>query len=127
MKQFVFFLMMMFVITTTCSSCKGSAGKAGKKLGAEVVEYGGKMFKEEENTTLKNYKNSRRFQDAKEQIEDVINTTPQPVTVTCGLCAGQRYVFCVDAYGNIIYDFYGNPQIMPCPSCGGAGQKITYQ
>lgn len=39
----------------------------------------------------------------------------------CGFCGGQGLVNLPDYYGNIQYDWYGNPIRINCPNCGGYG------
>ena len=123
-----FSIILMFVVAMVCPSCKGSSGK---KAASEAVKYfekkGGKLLEKEESNSINNYKNYRRVKKAEDFVEGVMTPNSKSVTVRCSQCSGYGAVYLVDEYGYYVYDYYGNPQVITCPSCGGTGQKIVYQ
>lgn len=138
----------------TTTSCKGSAGKkvaseamqllekeagsiernAGRieKAAVGVEESSGKLSREAEDE-LNSYSKYRKAKKWEERIENTfgadeeVETTPQPVATTCSYCQGNRMVYATDAYGNVVFDYNGNPQVAYCPQCGGNGVVVTYQ
>ena len=139
LTRFIFILSLVIIIVGL-TSCKGSAGK---KAATEAVEYfekkggkllekeGSRIIEEEEPAAQKYWKAKRRaerIQDFVEGLtEDEPQYQPQPVAIICGQCRGNGAVYLVDGYGNIMYDYYGNPQVSMCLTCGGSGQQIVYQ
>ena len=151
-----FQLLLLVTCVIGLSSCRGSGGKkvatetlefiekeagslernAGRlERGASVVEENAnKVIKsaEEEYNSCNNYRkyrNAKKWEDRIENyLEDEDNgTAPQPVTVPCPHCQGNGMVYATDMYGNVVFDYYGNPQVVNCPQCGGHGVVVTYQ
>lgn len=52
---------------------------------------------------------------------------PQLTYITCTQCGGYGQVYMRDAYGNFMFDYYGNPLVMVCLGCNGAGLQAVYQ
>lgn len=138
----------------TTTSCKGSSGKkaaseamkllekesgslernAGRveRAAVSAEESSGRLSQEaeEEYNTYSRYRKTKKWQDRIENAlgeDEEVETTPQPVTITCPYCQGNRMVYATDAYGNMVFDYYGNPQVVYCPQCGGNGVVVTYQ
>lgn len=137
----------------TTTSCNGSAGKkaatevikafekesgslernAGRfeRAAVSAEESSGKLSKEaeEEYNTYSKYRKAKRSADRAQEFfeEDEQQATPQAVTITCPYCQGNGMVYATDAYGNVVFDYYGNPQVTFCPKCQGNGQVVVYQ
>lgn len=71
-------------------------------------------------------KSAKRANDFFEE-DDEAERTPQPVYTICPQCQGNGMVYMTDIYGNMVFDYYGNPQVTYCPRCGGIGQIVIYQ
>ena len=139
------------LITT---SCKGSAGKkvaseamqllekeSGslernavriEKAAVSVEESSGNLSRdaEDELNSYSKYRKAKKWQDRIEntfEADGEVETTSQPVAITCPYCQGNRMVYATDAYGNVVFDYNGNPQVIYCPNCQGNGQVIVYQ
>ena len=52
---------------------------------------------------------------------------PQLTYITCTQCGGYGQVYMRDAYGNLLFDYYGNALVMVCPGCNGVGVQAVYQ
>ena len=143
-------------VTISFSSCKGSGGKrtateaiefiekktAGKAASSIEREAGQIERTIEENADdAYNSTSSRRvrrlrhsFDEGNDGNEDNIDnneeygeTTTQAYTTVCPYCNGGGIVYARDIYGNVLIDYYGNPQTTVCGNCGGNGQVIVYQ
>lgn len=136
----------------TTTSCKGSAGKkvaseamqllekeSGslernavriEKAAVSVEESSGKLSKEAEDE-LSSYSKYRKTKKWEERIDNCLGNddepVSQPVAIICPQCQGNRMVYATDAYGNVVFDYNGNPQVIYCPNCQGNGQVIVYQ
>ena len=64
------------------------------------------------------------YDDVDNDYED---TQSQANYATCPYCNGGGIVYATDMYGNVLVDYYGNPQTITCGNCGGSGQVIVYQ
>lgn len=153
----VIYITLLVTCVISLSSCRGSGGKkvateafefiekeagslernAGRlERGAMVVEENAnkasKSAEEEYNSynSYQKYRKAKKWQDRIENCFDEdenVETTPQPVTIPCPHCQGNGMVYATDMYGNLIYDYYGNPQVVYCPQCGGNRVVVTYQ
>lgn len=139
MKRRVFILS-FFIIAILLCSCKGSGGK---KIATEATEFiekkagkylnrDAKTFESEESSALRTYKNKRRADRLRENIdehleEDAEEYVPQQIVIQCTQCNGGGIVYVVDGFGNIVTDYYGNAQTMYCPNCKGQGRIVVYQ
>ena len=150
----LFYLTFVVACVISLSSCRGSGGK---KVATETLEFiekeagslernAGRLergaLEVEENASrvsksaeegCNNYQNYRKAKKWQERIENYLEddeefeTTPQPVTVQCPHCQGNGRAYATDMYGNIIFDYYGNPQVVYCPQCAGNRVVVTYQ
>ena len=150
----VIYITLLVTSVIGLSSCRGSGGKkvatealefiekeagslernAGRlERGALVVEENANKASksaEEEYNSYQKYRKAKKWQDRIENCfeeEENVETTPQPVTIPCPHCQGNGMVYATDMYGNLIYDYYGNPQVVYCPQCGGNRVVVTYQ
>lgn len=135
-----FVILSLAMLVVGLSSCKGSAGKKAateaaefiEKEGSRLLEKEGSRAVEEEESAAERYLKAKRRADRVQDVVDGITEEepqyqPQAVAVICGQCGGCGIVYLVDGYGNIMFDYYGNPQTSVCPVCGGSGQQIVYQ
>lgn len=115
------------------SSCGGSSGKRAATEVIESIEKEAGSLERNVGRMERSTKNankaskSRRRHNRGDNCYEETETTPQPVTVPCPHCQGNGMVYATDMYGNLIYDYYGNPQVVYCPQCGGKGVVVTYQ
>ena len=153
----LFYLTFVVACVISLSSCRGSGGKkvatetlefiekeagslernAGRlERGAMGVEENAnkasKSAEEEYNSynSYQKYRKAKKWQDRIENCfeeDEEVETTPQPVTIPCPHCQGNGMVYATDMYGNLIYDYYGNPQVVYCPQCGGNGVVVVNQ
>lgn len=124
------------------SGCKGSGGrraateavefiekKAGSKAATALEEEAGQA----ERTVIRETeeyapsRSSRPRHPHHSSYDDDDTYEPQVYTVQCPQCGGSGIVYMVDYYGNIQYDYYGNPIVGQCPSCNGAGSVLVTQ
>ena len=150
----VIYITILVTCVIGLSSCRGSGGK---KVATEALEFiekeagclernAGRLERgtlvveenankagksaEEEYNSYQNYRKAKKLQDRIEncfEADEEVETTPQPVTVPCPHCQGNGMVYATDIYGNLIYDYYGNTQVVYCPQCGGNRVVVTYQ
>lgn len=150
----VIYITLLVTCVISLSSCKGSGGKkvateaiefiekeagslernAGRlERGASIVEENANKLNESAEDEYSIYRKYRKAKKWKDRIEnsfgedEEVETAPQPVTVSCSHCQGNGMVYATDMYGNLIYDYYGNPQVVYCPQCGGNRVVVTYQ
>lgn len=124
----------MLVISLTVGvmclwSCGGSSSKAIR--GAEkLIEKGKTISKEtselEKTGAYKHYK-SKQYEEKIENFfdDDQPAYNYSPNYVTCSRCNGQGFLYATDSYGNIIFDYFGNYQVVGCPVCGGTGVVLS--
>lgn len=126
-------------------SCKGPAGKkaatetleyierkAAGKAASSVEREAGQVERAVEENADDAYRSTRRsrprhnssYYDDDNEYEE---TAPQAYYATCPYCNGGGIVYATDMYGNVLVDYYGNPQTSSCGNCGGSGQVIVYQ
>ena len=138
----VIFITLLVTCVIDLSSCRGSGGKkvatealefiekeagnlernAGRlERGAMVVEENAnkasKSVEEEYNSynSSQKYRIAKKWQDRIENCfeeDENVETTHQTVTISCPHCQGNGMVYATDMYGNLIYDYYGNPQVV---------------
>lgn len=118
---------------TFITSCKGSAGKkaatetleyierkAADKAASSVEREAGQVECAVEENADDAYRSTRKtsrprhhssYDDDDNDYEDT---------------QSQAY-YATDMYGNVLADYYGNPQTSSCVNCGGSGQVIVYQ
>lgn len=153
----VIYITLLVTCVISLFSCRGSGGKkvateslefiekeagslernAGRlERGAMVVEENANKASnsaEEEYNSYNSYQKYRKAKKWQDRIENCfeedeeVETTPQPVTIPCPHCQGNGMVYATDMYGNLIYDYYGNPQVVYCPQCGGNGVVVVNQ
>lgn len=141
-----------FGLCLITTSCKGSAGKkvaseamqllekeSGslernavriEKAAVSVEESSGNLSRDAEDE-INSYSKYRKAKKWEERIDNCLGNddepVSQPVAITCPQCQGNGIVYATDIYGNVIYDYYGNPQVVYCPKCRGNKQIVVYQ
>lgn len=132
---------------TFFTSCKGSAGKkaatetlefiekkAANKAASSVEREAGQVERAIEENADDAYRSTRssrpsrpRHHSSYDDDNDYEDTQSQANYATCPYCNGSGIVYATDMYGNVLVDYYGNPQTITCGNCGGSGQVIVYQ
>lgn len=129
-------------------SCKGSAGKkaatetlefiekkAASKAASSVEREAGQVERAIEENADDAYRSTRSSRPSRprhyssydDDDNDYEDTQSQVNYATCPYCNGGGIVYATDMYGNVLVDYYGNPQTITCGNCGGSGQVIVYQ
>ncbi|MDE6322021.1 MAG: hypothetical protein K2L93_06955 [Muribaculaceae bacterium] len=133
-------LYVTFAVLIAClilfASCRGSAGKKAatealelieKKAGSKAATAIEREAAQTERTVVReaeeyNAGRNRTYRPRHHSTyDDNSYHQPQVYTVQCSQCGGAGAVYMVDYYGNIQFDYYGNPIVSQCPSCGGTG------
>ena len=130
--------LMVSLLVGACFLSTSCRGAGGKKAATEAVEYVERKAatmgddasrlsreSEEEYSSYSNYRKARKLQDRIDRISEEDEETggmSQPVTIPCPHCQGNGMVYVTDTYGNMMFDYYGNPQVTYCPQCGGTKQ-----
>lgn len=133
---------------TFFTSCKGSAGKkaatetlefiekkAASKAASSVEREAGQVERAIEENADDAYRSTRssrlsrprHYSSYDDDDNDYEDTQSQVNYATCPYCNGGGIVYATDMYGNVLVDYYGNPQTITCGNCGGSGQVIVYQ
>lgn len=133
---------------TFFTSCKGSAGKkaatealefiekkAASKAASSVEREAGQVERAIEENADDAYRSTRSSRPSRprhyssydDDDNDYEDTQSQVNYATCPYCNGGGIVYATDMYGNVLVDYYGNPQTITCGNCGGSGQVIVYQ
>lgn len=130
---------------TFFTSCKGSAGKkaatetlefiekeAASKAASSVEREAGQVERAIEENADDAYRSTRssrprHYSSYDDDDNDYEDTQSQANYATCPYCNGGGIVYATDMYGNVLVDYYGNPQTITCGNCGGSGQVIVYQ
>lgn len=133
---------------TFFTSCKGSAGKkaatealefiekkAASKAASSVEREAGQVERAIEENADDAYCSTRSSRPSRPRhhssyddgYNDYEDTQSQAYYATCPYCNGGGIVYATDMYGNVLVDYYGNPQTITCGNCGGSGQVIVYQ
>lgn len=133
---------------TFFTSCKGSAGKkaatetlefiekkAANKAASSVEREAGQVERAIEENADDAYCSTRSSRPSRPRhhssyddgYNDYEDTQSQAYYATCPYCNGGGIVYTTDMYGNVLVDYYGNPQTITCGNCGGSGQIIVYQ
>lgn len=132
------------VVVTGAFFMTGCKGAGGKKAATEAIEFiekkaGSKAASaiereagQAERTVVReteSYRPSRssRPHHHSSYDDDEESYEPQVYTVTCSQCGGAGAVYMLDYYGNIQYDYYGNPMVSQCPYCNGTGAILVTQ
>lgn len=147
-RKFTTILSILFVSAISFTSCKGSAGKkaatetlefierkAASKAASSVEREAGQVERALEENADDAYRSTRSsrpsrprhhssYDDGDNDYED---TQSQAYYATCPYCNGGGIIYATDMYGNVLVDYYGNPQTITCGNCGGSGQVIVYQ
>lgn len=133
-------LTILCILTFSLTGCRGSAGKKAATEAIELIEKKGaskaastierEASQVERNAVREtegyNTGRSRTYRPRHSSYdEDESSYQPQVYSVRCSQCGGSGAVYVLDYYGNIQYDYYGNPVISQCPSCGGAGSVLV--
>lgn len=132
----------------TITSCKGSAGKkaatetlefiekkAASKAASSVEREAGQVERAIEENADDAYRSTRSSRPSRPRHHssydnddnDYEDTQSQANYATCTYCNGGGIVYATDMYGNVLVDYYGNPQTITCGNCSGSGQVIVYQ
>lgn len=133
---------------TFFTSCKGSAGKkaatetlefiekkVASKAASSVEREAGQVERAIEENADDAYRSTRSSRPSRprhyssydDDDNDYEDTQSQVNYATCPYCNGGGIVYATDMYGNVLVDYYGNPQTITCGNCGGSGQVIVYQ
>lgn len=133
---------------TFFTSCKGSAGKkaatetlefiekkTASKAASSVEREAGQVERAIEENADDAYRSTRSSRPSRprhhssydDDDNDYEDTQSQANYATCPYCNGGGIVYATDMYGNVLVDYYGNPQTITCGNCGGSGQVIVYQ
>lgn len=133
---------------TFFTSCKGSAGKkaatetlefiekkAASKAASSVEREAGQVERAIEENADDAYRSTRSSRPSRprhyssydDDDNDYEDTQSQVNYATWPYCNGGGIVYATDMYGNVLVDYYGNPQTITCGNCGGSGQVIVYQ
>lgn len=133
-------LSILCILSFSMTGCRGSAGKKAATEAIELIEKKGASkaattIEREASQVERNavreaegYNTGRRSTYRPRHSsydEDESSYQPQVYSVQCSQCGGSGAVYVLDYYGNIQYDYYGNPVISQCPSCGGAGSILV--
>lgn len=134
-------LICAIALSLSATSCRGSAGKKAatealelieKKAGSKAASAIEREAAQAERSAVREaeeYNAGRRRTSRPRHHSsydsDESEYEPQYYWVTCSQCGGVGAVYIVDYYGNIQYDYYGNPVVSQCPSCGGAGSILV--
>lgn len=130
---------MMCMSFLTC--CKGSSGrkvateaveflerKAGSKatstIEREVGQAERNVVRETEGSSSSRSSRPRRYRHSS---YDDNSCDTQVYTVPCSQCGGHGAVYVLDYYGNVQYDYYGNPVVNRCAYCNGTGAVLVTQ
>ncbi len=123
------------------TGCKGAGGKKAateaiefieKKAGSKAATAIEREAGQAERTVGKETKSYRPTRSSRPHhhssySDDEKTYEPQVYTVTCTQCGGTGAVYMLDYYGNIQYDYFGNPLISQCPYCNGTGAILVTQ
>lgn len=138
----IIFIIFALSISVSFTSCRGSAGKKAATEALEIIEKkaGSKAASTIEREAAQSERaavreaekyNAGRNRSYRPRhhssYDDDSYNEPRVYTVQCNQCGGAGAVYMVDYYGNIQYDYYGNPVVSQCPSCGGAGAILVTQ
>ena len=136
-------VLILFTLCSISISLAGCRGSAGKKAATEALEYIERKGASKAASSIereasqversaareaKGYNSGRtRTYRPRHSSYDGNESSyqPQVYTAQCSQCGGRGAVYISDYYGNIQYDYYGNPVISQCPSCGGTGSILV--
>ncbi|MFR8948224.1 MAG: hypothetical protein ACLVJI_03550 [Bacilli bacterium] len=109
--------------------------KAASKAASSVEREAGQVERAIEENADDAYRSTRSSRPSRprhyssydDDDNDYEDTQSQVNYATCPYCNGGGIVYATDMYGNVLVDYYGNPQTITCGNCGGSGQVIVYQ
>ncbi|MBQ2980142.1 MAG: hypothetical protein IJE18_08565 [Bacteroidaceae bacterium] len=109
MKKIAIFVAIVLSVGL-CISCRNSSNT---KL---FVDKAVKEYRAASKSDAVRYlKTQNRINQAERLIDNYYSSS------SCSTCNGYGVVYQVDAYGNVITDYYGNTIYYFCPTCGGSG------
>lgn len=120
---------------TFFTSCKGSAGKkaatetlefiekkAASKAASSVEREAGQVERAIEENADDAYRSTRSSRPSRPRHHSSYDDDDNDYEDT-----QSQANYATDMYGNVLVDYYGNPQTITCGNCGGSGQVIVYQ
>lgn len=134
------FVCIICVFAAFLSGCKGSAGKKAAKEALELIEKRGAskaastVEREASQIERATSREAERANTGRRSSfrprhssydEDESYYQPKVYSVQCSQCGGSGIVCQIDYYGNIQFDYYGNPIMGQCPNCGGSGSILV--
>lgn len=143
-SDLIMFLFICAVGLTSFSSCKGSAGKKAASKTFEYIEKKAvkpaastvereagqveRVVEENADDVYRSRRGPRRLRHSYSNDDNEYDdNATQAYYVACPYCNGVGVVYVTDIYGNVLVDYYGNPQTTTCSNCGGGGQVVVYQ
>lgn len=119
---FIFAIGISSILMWSCnkaSKAKPIIEKVIEREGAQVEK---SAIKEAEEFSARRKRVSRPRHHS---LGDDSYSQPSSTYIQCSQCNGAGAVYIIDYYGNIQYDYYGNPMITQCTNCGGAGSILV--
>jgi hypothetical protein len=105
---------------------KKASSKAATAIEEEAEKAERTVIKESEERSTPS-RSSRPHRPHHNSYDDEESYEPQVYTIQCPQCGGAGIVYMTDYYGNIQYDYFGNPMVGQCPYCNGTGVVIVTQ
>lgn len=119
-KLFIFgAIILSSVMISSCNKASKAKPFLEKVIEREGAQAEKNVIREAEESTLKRTRTSRPRHHSS---GDEFYSQPTTYYVQCGQCNGSGAIYVRDYYGNIQYDYYGNPMVSQCTNCGGRGQ-----
>ncbi len=131
-------LSILSILLFAMTGCRGSASKRAATEVLELIEQKGaskaastierEASQIERNAAMETegYNAGRsRTRRPHHSSSDESSYQSQVYSVQCSQCGGSGVVYVLDYYGNIQYDYYGNPAMSKCSNCGGAGSILV--
>ena len=128
-------LLWLFLIPFLEKTLEFIEKKAASKAASSVEREAGQVERAVEENADDAYRSTRSSRPSRprhhssygDDDNEYEETPPQAYYATCPYCNGGGIVYVTDMYGNVLVDYYGNPQTSSCGNCGGSGQVIVYQ
>lgn len=126
-------LLWLFLIPFLEKTLEYIERKAADKAASSVEREAGQVERAVEEDADDAYRSTRKtsrprhYSSYDDDDNDYEDTQSQANYATCPYCNGGGIVYATDMYGNVLVDYYGNPQTITCGNCGGSGQVIVYQ
>jgi len=145
MRQSITYSLLLVAIITSLTCITGCKGAGGKKAATEALEFIEKKAGSKAASTIEREaaqteraavreaetytpsRTSSRPHRPHHSYDNDDEYEPQVYSVQCAQCGGAGAVYVLDYYGNIQYDYYGNPLISQCPYCNGTGAVLVSQ